>query len=33
MFVPPKGEGADMLGDDPSDVARRIRELVEEKLR
>jgi electron transfer flavoprotein beta subunit len=33
MFVPPKGEGADMLGDDPGDVARRIKELVEEKLR
>ena len=33
MFVPPKGEGAEMLGDDPAEVAARIKELVEEKLR
>jgi hypothetical protein len=33
MFVPPKGEGADMLGDDPSDVAQRIKEIVSERLR
>jgi electron transfer flavoprotein beta subunit len=33
MFVPPKGEGAEMLGDGPGDVARRIKEIVEEKLR
>lgn len=32
MFVPPKGEGAEMLGDDPAAVARRIAELVREKL-
>jgi electron transfer flavoprotein beta subunit len=33
MFVPPKGEGAEMLGKDPADVAQRIKQLVEEKLR
>jgi electron transfer flavoprotein beta subunit len=33
MFVPAKGEGAEMLGDDPAEVARRIKELVEERLR
>jgi len=33
MFVPPKGEGAEMLGKDPGEVAQRIRQLVEEKLR
>ncbi len=32
MFVPPKGEGAEMLGDDPAAVAQRIAELVREKL-
>jgi hypothetical protein len=32
MFVPPKGEGAEMLGDDPAAVAQRIKELVEEKM-
>jgi electron transfer flavoprotein beta subunit len=33
MFVPPKGEGAELLGKDPADVARRVKEIVEEKLR
>jgi electron transfer flavoprotein beta subunit len=33
MFVPPKGEGAEPLGDDAPAIARRINELVEEKLR
>ncbi len=33
MFHPPKGEGADSLGDDPAEVARRIKEIVEERLR
>ena len=32
-FVPPKGAGAEMLGKDPAEVARRIKELVEDKLR
>lgn len=32
MFVPPKGEGAEMLGDDPGEVARRIAELVKGRL-
>lgn len=33
MFVPPKGEGAEMLGDDPGEVAQRIKQIVEEKMR
>ena len=33
MFVPPKGSGAETLGKDPAEVARRIKELVEDKLR
>ncbi|MGH3030225.1 MAG: electron transfer flavoprotein subunit beta/FixA family protein [Gaiellaceae bacterium] len=33
MFVPPKGEGAEMLDGGPSDIARRIKELVEERLK
>ena len=33
MFVPPKGEGAEMLGKEPAEVARRIKELIEERLR
>lgn len=33
MFVPPKGEGAEMLGDDPAEVAQKIKAIVEEKLR
>ena len=32
MFVPPKGEGAEMLGRDPAEVARRIAEIVKERL-
>jgi electron transfer flavoprotein beta subunit len=32
MFVPPRGESATMLGNDPSEVARRIAEIVKEKL-
>jgi electron transfer flavoprotein beta subunit len=31
MFVPPKGEGAEMLNGSAADVARRIKEIVEEK--
>jgi electron transfer flavoprotein beta subunit len=33
MFVPPKGEGAEPLGDGAPEIASRIKELVEEKLR
>ena len=32
MFVPPKGEGAEMLDGSPADVARRIKEIVAERL-
>ena len=32
MFVPPKGEGAEMLGEDPAAVAQRIKEIVEERM-
>jgi electron transfer flavoprotein beta subunit len=32
MFVPPRGERAEMLGKDPAEVARRIAEIVKEKL-
>lgn len=32
MFVPDQGEGAEMLGSDPAEVARRIAEIVEERL-
>jgi electron transfer flavoprotein beta subunit len=31
MFVPPKGEGAEMLNGSPADVAQRIKEIVEER--
>jgi electron transfer flavoprotein beta subunit len=31
MFVPPKGEGAEMLDGSAADVAQRIKEIVEEK--
>jgi len=31
MFVPPRGEGAEMLGTDPGEVARRIADLVKER--
>lgn len=33
MFVPPKGEGAEMLGEDPAAVAQRIKEIVEERMK
>ena len=33
MFVPPKGEGAEMLDGGPSEIAARIKELVEERLK
>lgn len=33
MFVPPKGEGAEMLNGSPSDVAKRIKEIVEERMK
>jgi electron transfer flavoprotein beta subunit len=33
MFVPPRGEGAEMLGADAAAVAQRIKQIVEEKLR
>ena len=32
MFVPPKGEGAEMLNGSPEAVAQRIREIVQERL-
>lgn len=32
MFVPPKGEGAEMLDGSPTEIAQRIKELVEEKM-
>jgi electron transfer flavoprotein beta subunit len=31
MFIPPKGEGAEMLNGSSADVAQRIKEIVEEK--
>jgi electron transfer flavoprotein beta subunit len=33
MFAPPKGEGAEILAGGPADIARRIREIVEERLK
>jgi electron transfer flavoprotein beta subunit len=33
MFAPPKGEGAQILDGGPADIARRIREIVEERLK
>jgi electron transfer flavoprotein beta subunit len=33
MFVPPRGEGAQILDGAPADIARQIKELVEERLR
>jgi electron transfer flavoprotein beta subunit len=33
MFVPPKGEGAEMLGKEPADVAQRIAEILKERLK
>jgi electron transfer flavoprotein beta subunit len=32
MFVPPRGEGAEILDGGPADVAQRIKEILEEKL-
>lgn len=32
MFTPPRGEGAEMLGGDPAEVARRIAEIVKERV-
>ncbi|HJS69921.1 MAG TPA: electron transfer flavoprotein subunit beta/FixA family protein [Gaiellaceae bacterium] len=32
MFVPPKGEGAEMLDGGPAEVAQRIKEIVQERL-
>jgi electron transfer flavoprotein beta subunit len=33
MFVPPKGEGAEMLGEEPAEVAQKIKQLVDERMR
>jgi electron transfer flavoprotein beta subunit len=33
MFVPPKGEGAELLGTDAAEVAQRIKAIVEDRLR
>jgi electron transfer flavoprotein beta subunit len=33
MFVPPKEEGAELLDGGPAEIARRIREIVEERLK
>ena len=33
MFAPPKGEGAEILVGGPADVARRIKEILEERLK
>lgn len=33
MFVPPKGEGAEMLNGSPATVAQRIKEIVQERLK
>ena len=33
MFAPPKGEGAQILDGGPADIARRISEIVEERLK
>ena len=33
MFVPPKGEGAEMLDGSPADVAQRIKQIVDESLK
>ncbi len=33
MFVPSKGEGAELLDGGPADIARRIKEIVEERLK
>ena len=33
MFVPPKGEGAELLDGDPAAIAGRIKEIVEERMK
>jgi electron transfer flavoprotein beta subunit len=33
MLVPPKGEGAEMLNGSPAEVAQRIKEIVEERMK
>jgi electron transfer flavoprotein beta subunit len=33
MFAPPKGDGAQILAGSPADIARRIKEIVEERLK
>jgi electron transfer flavoprotein beta subunit len=33
MFVPPKGEGAEILDGDPAAIASRIKEIVEERMK
>jgi hypothetical protein len=33
MFVPPKGEGAEMLNGGAEQVAQRIKEIVQERLK
>jgi electron transfer flavoprotein beta subunit len=33
MFVPPKGEGAEMLDGSPADIAGRIKEIIDERLK
>ncbi len=33
MFVPPKGEGAEMLNGSPADIAQRIKEIVDDRMK
>lgn len=33
MFVSPKGEGAELLGNDPAEVAQKIKQIVDERMR
>jgi electron transfer flavoprotein beta subunit len=33
MFVPPKGEGAEILDGSPTEIAQRIKEIVQEKMK
>jgi electron transfer flavoprotein beta subunit len=33
MFVPPKGEGAEMLNGSPAAVAERIKEIVQDRMK
>jgi electron transfer flavoprotein beta subunit len=33
MFVPPKGEGAEMLDGSPADIAQRIKEIVDDRMK